>query len=401
MIRFVPQHLARFSPWIKASALAESSFQLNMKIFIALCLVAVAFASEDALAEVLKSPKATLQLYSDYKAKEHIQYLNAEDRMRFRIFRKNAEFVAAANSVEDTAVFGLNFFSSMTEGEKNQYLGLNATGHLPNSDVMAVSAGYQGPAEKLWVNEGAVTMVKNQGSCGSCWTFGAVGGLETRYQQQSGKLRKFSEQEYLDCVYEGRKDGCKGGWPSDSYTYSKKNGGRLAADADYPYRGRDGSCQGGSKPDAMIASKISGYSDVRSGEFANIQALASGALSVAFEVTNYFQQYRGGIIRDNTCRGRPNHAVTSVGYTAKYVLVKNSWGATWGDNGFVKFGRGHGGCGLFDYSSFPTLSSTGKSDRNPSDPATKYTPSDDDGPAPRPDPQCVDKATNCTKDYCR
>merc|ERR1712099_56349 len=118
----------------------------------------------------------------------------------------------------------------------------------------------------------------------------------------------------------------------------------------------------------------------------NIQALVDGALAVAFEVTNYFQQYQGGIIKDSTCSGRPNHAVTAVGYTSKFVLVKNSWGSSWGDNGFVKFTRGYSNCGLFGYSSYPTLSKTGKRDSG-SDAATKYRPSeDDDGPSPSPIP---------------
>ena len=373
-----------------------------MKIFLALCLVATTFAFEDVLRDVLKSPKATLELYGDFKAKEHLNYLQAEDRMRFRLFRANAELVAAANE-EGDAVFDLNFFSAMTEDEKQQYLGLNVTGHDENPLHLA-SPGFQAPEKMLWTNSGQVTAVKNQGSCGSCWTFGAVGGLETRYQQVSGKLRNFAEQEYLDCVYEGSRNGCNGGWPDDCYTYSRKNGGRLASTANYAYTQRDSSCKGSSKPDAMIAAKITGYTSVGRTESANIEALASGSLSVAFEVTNRFQQYRGGIIQDNTCSGRPNHAVTAVGYTSKFTLVKNSWGSTWGDKGFVKFARGYNSrCGLYKYSSYPTLSNTGKTDSTPSDAATPYRPSEDDNvdPDPKPDPNCYDKASNCRKDWCK
>merc|ERR1719445_284754 len=370
-----------------------------MKILLALCLVATTFAFDDVLRNVLKSPKATLQLYGDFKAKEHLNYRQSEDRMRFRLFRANAELVAAANEEGGSAQFGLNFFSAMTEDEKQQYLGLNVTGHDENP-LHVASPGFQAPLKKLWTNSDQVTAVKNQGSCGSCWTFGAVGGLETRYQQISGKLRNFAEQEYLDCVYEGSRNGCNGGWPDDCYTYSQKNGGRLASTADYPYNARDGTCKGSSKPDAMIAAKIQGYTSVGSTESANIQALASGSLSVAFEVTNYFQQYRGGVIKDTTCRGRPNHAVTAVGYTAKFVLVKNSWGPKWGDRGFVKFARGHSNCGLFAYASYPKLESTGRRDTNPSDPATPYRPDgNDDGPSPNP--TCEDKALDCTKAYCK
>jgi len=374
-----------------------------MKILLALCLVTTTLAFEDVLRDVLKSPKATLQLYGDFKAKEHLNYIQSEDRMRFRLFRTNAELVAAANEEGGSALFDLNFFSAMTEDEKQQYLGLNVTGHDENP-LHVASPGSNHPEKKLWTNSGQVTAVKNQGSCGSCWTFGAVGGLETRYQQISGKLRNFAEQEYLDCVYEGSRNGCNGGWPDDCYTYSQKNGGRLASTADYPYNARDGTCKGSSKPDAMIAAKIQGYTSVGRTESANIEALASGSLSVAFEVTNRFQQYRGGIIQDNTCTGRPNHAVTAVGYTSKFTLVKNSWGSSWGDKGFVKFARGYNSrCGLYKYSSYPTLSQTGKSDSTPSDAATTYRPSEDDDvdPEPQPDPNCKDRASNCITDWCK
>ncbi|XP_063677722.1 uncharacterized protein LOC134813772 [Bolinopsis microptera] len=374
-----------------------------MKIFLVICLVAASLAAEDVLRGILRSPKETLKLYGDFKSQEHLKFLASEDRMRFRLFRSNAQLVAQANEEGGSAVFGLNFFSALTEDEKQQYLGLNVTGHDENPMHVA-SSSFSAPEKKLWTNEGLVTAVKNQGSCGSCWTFGAVGGLETRYHGVSGKLRSFAEQEYLDCVYEGQRNGCNGGWPDNCYDYSKKNGGRLASTADYVYTQKDGSCKGSSKPDAMVAAKINGYTSVSPTEAANIQALASGSLSVAFEVTNYFQQYRNGIIKDTTCTGRPNHAVTAVGYTSKFVLVKNSWGGSWGDRGFVKFARGYpSNCGLFKYSSYPKLVTTGQSDNTPSDKATDYRPSEDDDvkPDPQPNPDCKDRASNCRSDWCK
>ena len=373
-----------------------------MKIFIALCLLATTFSLEHSLRNVLRSPQETLKLYGDYKAKEHLKFRDSEDRMRLMLFRTNAELVAQANEDSDSAVFGLNFFSAMTEDEKRQYLGLNITGHLPNSAPLSADLTTDVPDSKLWTNEGAVTAVKNQGSCGSCWTFGAVGGLETRYKQVSGKLRNFAEQEYLDCVYEGRRNGCNGGWPDDCYTYSAGKGGRLASTADYAYAASDGKCKSGSKPDAMVAAKISGYQSVARTETANIAALVSGSLSVAFEVTNYFQQYRGGILKDTTCTGRPNHAVTAVGYTSKFVLVKNSWGTRWGDNGFVKFARNYHNCDLFKYSSYPKLTETSKTDNTPSDAATDYKAEDGDD-KPDPEPVCEDKKQDCVfnKKKCR
>ena len=370
-----------------------------MKIFIAFCLLTSTLSLESSLRGILKSPKETLKLYGDFKTKEQLQFADSEDRLRFALFRSNAELVAAANEESDSAVFGLNFFSALTEDEKNQYLGLNVTGHQPNSLPLSAPEGDQ-PDTKLWTDVGAVTAVKNQASCGSCWTFGAVGGLETRYHQISGKLRSFAEQEYLDCVYENERNGCNGGWPDDCYSYSKKKGGRLASTADYEYTARDGKCKGSAVRDAMVAAKITGYQSVGGNEAANIAALVSGSLSVAFEVTNYFQQYKGGILKDKTCWGRPNHAVTAVGYTPQFVLVKNSWGTGWGDKGFVKFARNYHNCDLFKYSSYPVLKKTGEEDETASDKATDYDANGGDDPEPEPKPACKDRKKNCKKNKC-
>lgn len=369
-----------------------------MKVIAALCLLAVSLAYEDALSLILKSPKATLKLYGDFKAKENLRFGVGEDRMRYRLFRKNAEFVAASNQAQDGATYGLNFFSALTEEEKRQYLGLNVTDRIAGAEAPLTLSVSSVPDSKLWTNEDSVSAVKNQGGCGSCWTFAAVGGLETRYKVKSGRLRSFAEQEFLDCVYPPPKDGCNGGWPDNAYIYSKNAGGRLAATADYPYKASDGSCMASSTPNSLKAFKITGYQLATVGESGNIEALATGSLSMAFEVTGKFQQYQGGILKDNTCTGRINHGVTGVGYTSHYVLVKNSWGPGWGDHGFVKFSRNWDNCDLFQYSSFPVLSSTGSSDSGADDKATDYHASDDDdGPTPVPD-DCKDVLSNCKAD---
>ena len=134
-----------------------------MKIFIVLCLVAVSLAKESHLKAILRSPGETLKLYQDFKTKEHLNFDNAEDRLRFRVFRKSAEMVADENSVEgETAVFALNMFSTMTPAEKQSYLGLNVTGHLPNAKPALKSSGVAAPDSKQWVNDKLVTSVKNQ-----------------------------------------------------------------------------------------------------------------------------------------------------------------------------------------------------------------------------------------------
>ncbi|XP_063691223.1 digestive cysteine proteinase 3-like [Bolinopsis microptera] len=366
-----------------------------MKILFFLFLAGAALAKESPLKAILRSPVETLKLYNSFKGEQQLSFQAAEDRMRFRLFRKSAEFVAEENSVEgETAEFALNFFSALTESEKQSWLGFNATGAEPNP-LPELNSGLKSdktPDEKLWTDEGKVTAVRNQGACGSCWTFGAVGGLETRYARVAGFLKRFSEQEFLDCVYEGRKDGCRGGWMKDAYEYSARAGGRLARAADYPYTQRDEYCQASSKPDAMIAAKIWGNVAVERSEQSNINALADGSLAVAFQVTDRFQSYSNGILKDETCRGYPNHAVTAVGYTKDYVLVKNSWGEYWGDAGYVKFTRNHHNCHLWNFSSYPSLVPTGIVDDDKARPTT--------GPRPDPNPNCRDNDPNCIKDWC-
>ena len=149
--------------------------------FLIVLLFALATAKDDGLKAILQSSTKTLELYKKFKGEQHLTFGSAEDGMRFRMFKLAAHFVASENDVQgETAHFALNMFSTMTEAEKQSYLGLNATGHYPNKPDRRMRRAAV-PDQKLWMNEGKVTAVKNQGSCGSCWTFGAVGGLETRY----------------------------------------------------------------------------------------------------------------------------------------------------------------------------------------------------------------------------
>jgi hypothetical protein len=214
----------------------------------------------------------------------------------------------------------------------------------------------------------------------------------------AGTLRNFAEKEYLDCVYEGKRDGCDGGWMEHCYEYSSKNGGRLAKTDDYPYYHSDGKCLGPVTPDAMVAAKITGFTKVEDNELANIAAIAEGSITVAFEATTFFMMYKTGIMKDMTCSGRLNHAVTAVGYNEKYILVKNSWGEDWGEKGYVRYMRGHHNCGLYQDSWFPNLKGTGVADSNP-DPASNYTAPDNDDTF---DPKvCKDKYIRCTPFHCR
>merc|ERR1711983_463693 len=234
------------------------------------------------------------------------------------------------------------------------------------------------------------TGVKNQGSCGSCWTFGAVGSLEGVNKAASGSLVIFAEQELLDCVYEGSRDGCQGGWMQDGFTYIQRNQ-RLAPSSAVSYRAKDGSCNYRSVANGL-KNKCTGYYSVPRSEGGHLSGLAQGPIAVAFEVTDKCQQYRGGVFKDTSCRGQPNHAVTMVGYNSQSFAIKNSWGGGWGDQGYIYMSRNHDNCGLYSLS--VVISLAGK-DPNPDptdrpDPVPTEDPNPNPTDGPNPDPECKD-----------
>ena len=367
-----------------------------MNTFLFICLALCGTFAEGDLGAILKSPKKALKLYQDFKKQQGRAFGLGDDRMRLRLFVHNAEEVVAFNEQDESAKFELNFFSDLSESEKQGYLGLNITGHedepAPISAAAPNSLGAV-PTATLWVTKGKVTAVKDQGMCESGWTFAAVGGLETRYAIASGRLRNFAEQEYLDCVNDGKLDGCNGGWPSSCYAWSASQGGRLSATADFSYKSTWGKCRSSSTADSMIAAKIMGYQAVEQTEAAHVAALAEGSLSVVVEVTHKFQQYKSGILKDNSCLSMPNHAVAAVGYTPEYILVKNSWGSVWGESGFVKMARNHRNCGLYEDSSYPVLELTGVEDAGGDDAVTDYVPDGD--VVPTEGEMCKDDKKNC------
>ena len=364
-----------------------------MKLIIFAVIFSFAYAGK--YDRITNNPQLLLKSYLEFREVNHKHELL--DSHRLRLYRSTLQFVEDQNRQKLGYESEINFFADMTPQEKERYLGFNGT----NGNVMRereVSTG-EIPKVKSWINEGAVTEVKNQGDCGSCWSFGSNGGLETAYKKATGVLRSFSEQELLDCVYGW--DGCGGGWPKDCLRYSIRTG-RLASTTQFPYKGETRKCNMDGVGTALIGAKVADYKFTEKSETAVVTALAiHGSLSVAFEVTSATFQYHRGIFRDTSCRSPyANHAVVAVGYTEKYVLVKNSWGKKWGDDGFIKFARNHYNCHLWDEAHYPIMEATDVVDNNPADKATDYVPNpdhDDDDYKP-----CFDSASNgCDPSICK
>jgi len=224
--------------------------------------------------------------------------------------------------------------------------------------VTETEQGSSLPAEVDWRNEGWVTPVKNQGQCGSCWSFSATGALEGQNFNKTGVLVSLSEQNLIDCSTANY--GCNGGDIDYAFQYVEGNGG-IDTETAYPYTGQQGSCHYNA---ANSAAGCSGWVDLPSGdEDALQQAVATvGPISVAIDASSImFQLYHSGIYQNPFCSSTNlDHAVLVVGYGTSngqpYWLVKNSWGTSWGQQGYFMMARNDGNmCGIATSSSYPTM----------------------------------------------
>jgi KDEL-tailed cysteine endopeptidase len=232
---------------------------------------------------------------------------------------------------------GCGFFESDEELVQEHMLEQEEVGTLPS----AVD----------WRNKGAVTPVKDQGQCGSCWSFSTTGVLEGFHFIKNNTLLSFSEQQIVDCDT-GTDQGCNGGWPYLAVQYAAKNG--LELESDYPYTAQDGSCKYDKSKTTQVASDYKYVTPKNANALKT--ALVAQPVSVLIEADqDVFQFYSSGVIKAN-CGANLDHAVLAVGYKKVGVLeafiVKNSWGTEWGDQGYVyistiaAFNQGQGMCGI-------------------------------------------------------
>merc|ERR1711998_150896 len=202
-----------------------------------------------------------------------------------------------------------------------------------------------------WTTKGAVTPVKNQGQCGSCWAFSTTGGLEGAWQIASGNLASLSEQQFVDCSKAN--SGCNGGLMDNGFKFAE--GTAIATEDSYAYTGRDGSCKS-SFTTAIPQGGVTGYKDVSNSASALQSALNNNPVSVAIEADqSVFQMYTSGTITSG-CGSNLDHGVLAVGYDGNTIKVKNSWGSSWGMNGYVNIDASQ--CGITTSASYPTVSAS-------------------------------------------
>jgi C1A family cysteine protease len=281
----------------------------------------------------------------------------------------NHIFIEEQNAKGLSYTLGHNQFSGMDIDEYRKYLG-----QFPNVNSFNVSSITDAATENTvkladsinWIDLGGVSPVKDQGQCGSCWSFSTTGSMEGAYYVKTGELYRFSEQQLVDCdnlKNNGRDHGCNGGLMDNAFSWISKNGGICTEEA-YPYVSgitqTGGACQ---KTCSVVAkSGVVNFVDVApSSDSAMMEALLQQPVSVAIEADQReFQLYKSGVFTGE-CGTNLDHGVLVVGYSTDYYIVKNSWGTTWGDKGYIYLGKGSqynngdGQCGLLLQASYPIL----------------------------------------------
>jgi len=330
-----------------------------MKAILALLLVTLAVSCTLALSEV-----ELQKLFVHWTTKHGKVYSTDEFQARFQIFKQNANFIEKFNSQGNhTFTVAMNKFGDLTAAEfAKLYNGLKVTS-LP-SKAMLNEVRLQIPTSVDWRTKGAVTPIKNQGQCGSCWSFSTTGSTEGAHVLQRGRpLVGLSEQNLVDCSSSQGNQGCNGGLMTDAFTYIIQNNG-IDSEASYPYTAETGTkCLFNA---ANVAAHLVSYQNVASeSETSLTESVATrGPVSVAIDASHQsFQFYSGGVYYEAECSATQlDHGVLAVGYGASgssdYYIVKNSWGTDWGMSGYIWMSRNrNNNCGIATMASYPCATS--------------------------------------------
>jgi len=353
---------------------------IDMKLTVVLLLcVAAAFAyPEKREVDSVKKPTSFLEeIESEFKDEWNTwkklyekEYKSFEEEItKFSIWLSNLRFVnqhnLEASLNKSTFTTALNEYSDLSIYDVRNTM----NGYKKDMKKLLVSTAEKvftrpvtskAPKHIDWREKGYVTEVKNQGQCGSCWSFSATGSLEGQHFAKTQKLVELSEQNLVDCSKSYGNMGCNGGLMDYAFQYVKDNGG-IDTEKSYPYVAEDENCM--FKKRDVGATDV-GYVDVAQGdEEALKEAVGTiGPISVAIDASHMsFQFYSGGVYSESRCSSdQLDHGVLIVGYGEEegqeYWLVKNSWGPSWGEEGFIKMARNQDNqCGIASSASYPLV----------------------------------------------
>jgi len=290
------------------------------------------------------------QLFLAYMQEYSKTYSAGELEVRYEIFKNNVVMIKAHNLLyhEGKSLFfrAINQFTDLTEFEfATLYLTYTPNNRITHTTPVNIMS--QIFAEELdWRAKGKVNAVKNQGACGSCWAFGSLSAVETAYAIKYDTLLDFSEQQLVDCVKAAA--GCGGGSNDVSFNYQEKNG--ICNTTDYPiaYAAKQGPCY---QNNCTAQAKVHTYGHmIAKSEMSFMHALNNGAVSIGIDASD-FSSYGGGIVDETSkCGHNRDHSMTIVGYgydsdqKENYYIVRNSWGPSWGESGYMRIKRGGNFC---------------------------------------------------------
>ncbi|KRX07130.1 hypothetical protein PPERSA_09344 [Pseudocohnilembus persalinus] len=301
-------------------------------------------------------------IYTNWKQSYGQVFSQIEESYRFSVFSENLEYINQHNLVEQDFKLALNQFAALPNEEfalRNTKKPVQSNLPLAKKTVTRTNV----PDELNWATKGVVAPVQNQGNCGSCWAFGAVSQLETLNAIKNDQLIKFSEQQVTSCTGPAgfSSMGCDGGQEMDAFEYVAKYG--IQTEESYPYVQQNDPYTAACKYDSdEVVFKNTGAERLQSNDpDAMISQLQEQTLSVGVSAGSLgFQFYSSGILTKN-CNGYIDHAVSLTGYNKSnatpYFIVKNSWGSSWGQQGYVwiEITSGRGTCSINNDVSYPTL----------------------------------------------
>lgn len=335
---------------------------------------------------VFGRPSEDKKLFNEYIRQYNKQYNSGQEyQQRFQNFRENVKEIEALNKkFNPQSTYSINQFTDMnkeefrlkrTNGGKITSQQEYAKSCLANGAESPVIPNMKIPQSFDWRDHNVVTPVKDQGDCGSCWTFSTSGAIESATAIKTGKLVGLSEQMIVDCSVGCTlvmntsvcNQGCDGGWMWTAMNDVIGFGG-LETETAYPYTAEDGTC---SYSKSLLQSPISNYTCLSGPNAADEDDMAAflvnnGPLSIAMDADLLFS-YSSGIIvpEDGDCDPDSlDHALLIVGYnntgSTPYWIIKNSWNQSWGENGYFRIAKGEGSCGLNNAVVFPIVESSRK-----------------------------------------